>query len=278
MGLELLKSIVYGLVTGITEFLPISSRGHQVILMQLFGFSERDPLLDMFTHIGVLIALIVCCIQLIAQMQWNRKIAQKQEHSRNVRTYTRGVYDFRLVAVASIPMIFGLFFYALGTKYETMPLMCSLFFVINGIIIFVPEYMRQGNKDASMLTGLDGFLIGLCGVFSIFPGISRVGVQSAYATARGADKRHITSWVLLLSIPVVALMIFIDFIGIFAASFSHVTIWTVLGYILSIGAGFAGAYLGIWFIRSVVTRSGYVGFAYYSWGAALFAFILNLIA
>ena len=56
--IALVKSIIYGFISGLTEIIPVSSRGHQSIMMQLFGMSQRDPLLDLMVHIGILACVI----------------------------------------------------------------------------------------------------------------------------------------------------------------------------------------------------------------------------
>ena len=59
--MSFLESLIYGLVSGLSEFLPVSSLGHQALMLRLFGLGNREPGRDVFVHIGILVALISAC-------------------------------------------------------------------------------------------------------------------------------------------------------------------------------------------------------------------------
>ena len=127
------------------------------------------------------------------------------------------------------------------------------------------------------MTALDGIVMGLLGILSVFPGVSRTGVISAYATARGADSQNACNWAFLLGIPAIVFAAFFDVIGIIIYGFGVNSIVAFVGYLLSGVTAFCGGYIGITVFRTVLSHSGFTRFAYYSIGAALFTFILYLI-
>ncbi len=273
--MSIIVNILYGLLSGITEFLPISARAHQSIMLYLCGRNSRDPLQDLLVHIGVLLSLLVFCRPMLAKMRRER---DHRNHGRGGRIHARkSAYDSRLLRTAAVPLVIGSLLYMATARLEkNLPIM-ALFLILNGAVLLIAEHIRHGNRDASTMSGMDGVLMGTGGVFASFPGLSRTGMIAAYCVFRGADKHNAVNWAVMLSIPAMLVGIILDIIllitaGTFAASFA-----TVIGYILGAAAAFGGTYLGITFVRVVLNRSGFSGFAYYSLGAALFTFILYLI-
>lgn len=273
--MSIFESIVYGLVSGFTEFLPVSSQGHQAIMFSIFGMDHREPFRDFLVHMAVLLVLTISCRPLFSHLRREQIIATRRRERRAPNR--TGLYDLRLVKTAGLPLLIGLMFYFVTRKYEFTLLPLVLFFIINGIVLIVPEYIRHGNKDARFLTGLDGILLGLFGAASVFPGISRVAAIHAYAIARGTERNHVMNWIFALSVPVLVVYLGFDIFNMFTIGLGIAGFVYVLSCILSGIMAFVGGYFGIMLVRFLAVRTGFAGFAYYSWGAALFTFILYLI-
>ncbi len=273
--MTLFESILYGLVSGLTEFLPISAQGHQGIMLRLFGQDHRDPLRDILVHIGLICALLVACRSLFTHLRREQMLSKRR---RKNRSYERkGIFDLRLIKTAVIPMLLGMLVYLAVGKFEFRPIQLALFFAINGIVLIVPEYVRHGNKDARILTGWDGILMGLTALVSSLPGVSRVGTMSALTTFRGADRQTALNWILALSLPALMMYMGFDVVNLIIQGFDPISFTIVLGYLLGGLTAFAGGYFGIVCLRYLSVKIGYGSFAYYSWGAAMFSFVLYLI-
>ena len=273
--MSVFESIIYGLVSGLTEFLPLSSQGHQAVLLRLFGQDHRDPVRDILVHVAIIFSLLFSCKSLFTHLRREQMLSKRR---RRKSTYDRkGIYDLRFVKTACIPMLLGMLVYIAGDGAEFRPLRLALFFAINGIILIVPEYMAHGNKDARSLTGMDSILTGLMSVFASLPGISRVGTMEAFLTARGADRQASLNWILALSFPALVMFLGFDVVNLIIQGFDPVSLITVVGYILAAAAAFGGGYFGVVILRYLAVQTGYTAFAYYSWGAAMFSFILYLM-
>ena len=153
-----------------------------------------------------------------------------------------------------------------------------LFFIVNGIMMFVPDYLRQTNKDASMLSGLDAVLVGLVSGLRILPGFSGMGMGLSLAVCRGADKVQALNWVLTLCAPALIMLCLFDLIGIFTVAGLTVTFMGFLGYLLAAIGAMVGGYLTIMLIRFLIANTSFTGYACYCWGMAMLIFILNLIS
>ena len=122
----------------------------------------------------------------------------------------------------------------------------------------------------------DSLFIGLFGALSVFPGISRITCTTMSAVMRGADKNHALNWSLLISIPAIILLAALELIAAFTNPGAISIGSNLLGYILSALGAYIGGYLSIKIMRLISYNIGFNGFAYYSWGAALFTFIIYL--
>lgn len=267
---QALKYLIYGLISGITEIVPASTRGHQSILMFLFGMSERDPMLDFMTHLGILACIIFSCR---TQLQYLSGKGRGTQTSASLNHF-----DKRLLFSASFITLIGLFFYNMGAKFEIRPLSIAVFFLINAIVLMILDHIRQSNKQAAQMGPFDSFLIGFSGFISVFPGLSRLGTGCAFGIIRGADRELVFNWLLLLTVPVMAFLIITDIIGLFTIGLPGITLWLVLGYVLSAAAAFCGSYIGIMLMRFMMVNSGFSVFSFYSFGASLFTFIVYLMA
>lgn len=274
MNLNWFEGLIYGLVSGLSEFLPISSRAHQALLLEIFGSSGIDPVMNMFTHIAILLSLFSGCSAMIGQLRREQRLHQRSRrgHVQNSRMF----YDLRLVKNATLPLLLGFILLSYIFPSESGLLTVAIFLLINGIILYIPDRMLQGNKDARSMSVLDSILIGISGALSALIGISRVGIITSVAVSRGSLRQNALNWAFLLSIPALVLTIGLDIVQIFAFA-GEISFWSSIpAYLLSTVGAYCGGYCSILLIKSLTARNAHSGFAYYSWGAALLAFVLYL--
>lgn len=269
-----LQAIIFGIVSGISEFLPISAQAHSKILLWLFGVDGIDPLRDLIVHIAVAAALITATANLLENLLRERRISTKGARVNNHANRTNR--DNRLVRTATTPMLLVFLVLSYITRNIPLPLM-SLLLLINGVILYLPDRMLRGNKDSRYMARADGILLGLAGAAAALTGISGIGLILFVAAVRGADQRHAVSWGLLLCLPLFVLQILMDIFTIFINLHAITLSAGFLGYLLIALCAYAGGYLAVKLVRLLGARIGFSAFSYYSWGVALFTFILYLI-
>lgn len=270
--MNLLQSILWGIVSGLTEFLPVSSQAHQKILGYLFGTNSPSPIFSLLIDTAVLLAIISACRAFIQ----HARREHKRINTRSARKATRRSQDIRLVKNASIPLILGLLCIPFLSDMYNNLLLLGLGLILNGAILLFSCYMLQGNKTARTMSLVDSLLIGFGGALSVFPGISGVGGMVSVATMRGANRQHALNWALLLCIPAFAMFIALDVFAIFTHPLS-VNFVQLLYWLLSAVSAYFAAYYAIVLMRHLTVKLGYSVFSYYSFGAALFVYILYLI-
>ena len=275
--MQLFESIIYGFVSGLTEIFPVSSQANQMVMRQLFGIAQKEPIRDLLVHIAVLAALFAACRGLFARIRREQVLAHRMRRNPSQVHALKGVYDMRLVRSAAPIMIVGLFANLFFTQFYHNRPMFSIALLLNGALTLIPIYMHQGNKDARAMTGSDGILIGLAAAFSAVPGISRNGAIMSAALMRGAQKENGLTWAMLLSVPALVVLLLLDFISIFTIGVGTVTLAGVGGYFASMGFAFGGAYLAVTLLRTLVRNADFSGFAFYDIGLAMLAFVLYLL-
>ena len=276
--MKILQSLIYGIVSGISEFLPISSFGHQALMRKLFGAPGWDPIMDLFVHLALLSTVVFVFWGTFTGYQREYSLSQRRSRTRRNNSASKRTYELRLLVTAGIFMLLMLLLVGLGRKTEENAWLTCLFFVLNGAALFVPDYLRQSNKDASMLSGFDALLIGVASGLRVLPGFSGIGMGLSVAVIRGADKTQSLNWMLILCAPALILLCLFDLIGIFTVAGLTVTFISFVGYFLAALGAMIGGYFTLMLVRFLIANASFTGYACYCWGVAMLVFILNLIS
>lgn len=276
MDFSFLESIIYGLLTGFAEFLPVSAPAHGAMLMKIFGVQSENLLLRLLVHGGAFAALVTACRGQIGHIQREMRLARVPKRRRKRQPDQKIMLDVKIVRTALVPTLLGFLLFYFTQSWALDLSKIALFLALNGIVLFIPRLLSSGNKDSRSMSALDSLLIGVCGGLSMVPGLSRMGITTTAALARGADRQEALSWSLVLSIPVLACIIGIDIYSLISVGAAAVTFAAALQCLVAALASYCGAFAAITFMRFIAVKAGFSGFAYYSWGAALFAFILYM--
>ena len=271
------QSVIFGVISGLSDVLPVSSQAHKAMMLKLFGQNEEHPLLRLFIHIAILAALYYSCsnhiLRITRQLRLSRIPKKKRKRPLDVRT----IMEFKLLRMMVIPALLGLLAYNrvadLGTKLQVT----AIFLVLNAVILFLPSLLPTGNKDARSMSALEGLLIGLGGAASVLPGISAVGASTAVASVCGAERSFALNLSYLMHMVLTIALIGFDFAALFATGLGTVTGGVLITYVLAAAAAFGGAYAGIKAMRMLAVNIGYTVFALYSIGAAMLSFMLYLM-
>ena len=187
--MTLLHAAVLGVVQGLTEFLPISSSAHLILVRTFLGW-EADPLVwqlfDVACHVGTLTAVLVYFWKDLWQM---------------LRRFDRRMW---LIAVGTIPIVIvgGLWGSALEDSVRTAWVVV-LPLAIGGVLLFVAERARPHRKDPAALTYADALIIGAAQAAALVPGVSRSGATITAGLLLGFERAAIARFSFLLAIPAI---------------------------------------------------------------------------
>lgn len=270
-----LFGLIYGLLSGFFEFLPVSPQAHQQVFAKITGLAAPGHGMSLAVHLGALAAVIVSYYAKLGKFSRERKIAAQPMRRRKRQPDITSLMEWRLLRTASVPIIISCLVASWLGRYLSRMWLIAIFAALNGVLILLPQYLSRANKDARSLSPLDAVLTGLGSVLSILPGVSKVGMVTSVASMRGADRQFGLNFAYLLMIPALVVLSIGD-IGmlIFVDSASAVPFFTVM---LTCIASFGAAFAGIQLMRFLAHRDTLEGFACYNWGLAMFTFIIYLI-
>ena len=276
MSLNLLESLIYGLISGLTEILPVSGQAHRNLMLQLLGETGENPVLSVLIHIGVLGALYYHCQNHILRMIRAQKLSRIPKRKRKRPLDVRSLMDLSLLKTMAIPVMIGLLVYSRAQVLSNKRILASVLLFINGIILYVPQFLPGSNRDSRTLSRVEGLCMGAGGAFSVLPGISPMGAVTSVASVCGVDKRYGFDMTCLLCMILMVGRIIYNVLALIAAGMGGVSFLTLVGYILAGAAAFGTALLALRLLRRLAAERGFAVFAYYCWGMALFTFILYL--
>lgn len=275
MELNWLECFLYGLISGLTEFLPVSALAHQTVFLALLG-KEQSAALQLTAHLGALLALLITCAPMLRRMnrEWRVYTMPKKRRRRHPDFGTLMEMRVFRTGTAMVLVLF-LGYNLVHDLYQRLWLLAILL-GINGILLYIPQFLPGANKGAQSLSRLDAVLIGIAAGCGIVPGISATGSAISIGRIRGADRKYAADLALLLCIPGLLVLILLEVLGVAAAGFSFAGIHILFCCITAVSS-FLSAYWSIVLMRYLAVKVGYGGFAYYCWGLALFTLILYLI-
>lgn len=211
--MNLLEAIILGIIQGATEFLPVSSSGHLILLPSLFNIPIPSLSVAAVVHEGTLLAVLIYFrrdLLQIVKAVWAGIVQRKPLATEDSRL---GWY----IAIGSIPAAAaGL---TLESSFERIfgtPSYAAVFLLGTALILFVGERLLTGKKTVAEMGWLDALIIGIAQMMALLPGISRSGSTIAAGLWRGLDRTAAARYSFLLGVPAIlgaGVLAAIDFAG-----------------------------------------------------------------
>ena len=239
--MEIIQSIILGIIQGITEFLPISSSGHLILVPNIFGWEDQGLAFDVALHWGTLIAILVYFrkdwvkifresyllksikyqVSSIKRNRWfhspdravepvvqNGSTGPKPQWSQHIYPISNIQYlksdPLFIIIIATIPgVIAGLL---LGNYAETVfrnPLIIAGTLSAGAILLFYSDKTGTKKADLKNLSLRMGIIIGLFQALAIVPGVSRSGITITAALLLGMKRTSAARFSFLLSTPII---------------------------------------------------------------------------
>ena len=209
MFLEYFKFILYGLIQGLTEFIPVSSTAHLKVISQLLGFDDPGSSLSAIIQFGSVFALVWYFRNDIFKLR--RKFPKKTfDYFFNVRL-------LRSIFVGTIPIIFlggsiKFFYPYFFEKVLRSNLSIALVSLFMAMFMYVAENSKKGSISLINHNYSESFLIGFSQAFAVIPGFSRSGITISTALISGWDREDAAKFSFLLGIPAISLAAIVEFI------------------------------------------------------------------
>ncbi len=216
-------AILWGLIQGLTEFLPISSSGHLVLIPAVLGRSGPDLATSAMLHLGTLVAVLIYFrVEVLSMARFDRP-------GRRLLT---------LIVVGTIPAaVLGLAFESTLDRLTQRPAVVAGMLLVTGVVLIGTRLLRTGDRTVGDLGAGDAVIVGSAQALALVPGISRSGMTITAGLARGMDTVAAARWAFLLGIPAIAgagaletLKLVKDGGGVSAATLVGMLVAAVSGY------------------------------------------------
>ncbi len=267
--MSIIEAIIIGIIQGATEFLPISSSGHLVLLPEIFQMTNPDLTLIGLVHAGTLLAVLIYFWRDL----WDIVTAVLHDLSQRQPLASSNARLGWFIVVGSIPVaLIGLPLAGFFEEVFSSPRATAGFLLVTAVLLVLGERMLSGNKEISQMTWTDAIVIGLFQVMALFPGVSRSGSTIVGGLSRGLDRPTAARYSFLLGIPAILGAGLQAIVEIFDAQSNEFSSGV---YIVSfIAAGITGYACIHWLLTWVKNHTLY-GFAAY---VALFGTLFLLIS
>ncbi|RJO64515.1 MAG: undecaprenyl-diphosphate phosphatase [Candidatus Omnitrophota bacterium] len=244
----LLQYLLLGVVQGVTEFLPVSSSAHLVLLQKLFGMEKIALANSLILHLGTIAALFVFFFKDILRALRDRTT---------------------VLLVLIVTVITGIIAIAGKHQFEalfslTRPVAIAL--IITGIVLVFSRYFSGGKRTSLRIK--DALIFGVVQGLAIIPGISRSGITISTLLFRKIDRETSFKFSFIASIPAILGAVALEAKEVHSAM-QGVPLNHMVGFVFSFLSGLAS----LWFLRKSINSSKFFLFGYYCFIVAAFVLL-----
>jgi undecaprenyl-diphosphatase len=203
--MTILQAIILGIVQGLTEFLPISSSGHLLLVPWLFNWHfllenpDLNKTFDVALHLGTFVAVVVYFWREIVKLigAWVRSIARRSLAEPEAKLAW-------LLIVSTIPAaLVGVLFEDFITERLGKPWMIGVAMIVFAGFMYLIDHIAKLDRDMEQLSWFDALLIGVAQALALLPGVSRSGITMMTGLVLRLDRESAARYSFLMSIPVI---------------------------------------------------------------------------
>lgn len=255
--MEALRLAVLGIIQGLTEFIPVSSSAHLIIIRELLHWEDVGLSFDMAIHLGTLLALIIYMWR-----DWYEILTRKR-------------YLLFLVIVATIPgAIFGFLLEDIAGAYFRSLSIIGAAMGIFGLVLFSVDRLSSHSRSLEYMKVKDALIIGVSQVLAIIPGVSRSGATITGAFLCGFNRSDSARFSFLLSVPIIGGAGVVSLLKIISKSNNS---FSISGLFLGIITSFIFGYIAVHFMLNYLKRHNTNIFVYYRLIVGISLIIFSLI-
>jgi len=264
--LEYLEFIIYGVIQGLTEFIPVSSTAHLKVISLFFGLDDPGSSISAIIQLGSVFALVWYFRDDILKL--------RRESSKEISDYFLHEKLLKSIFIGTIPIVLigGSVKIFLPNFFEEIlrsNLSIGLFSLLMAIYMYLADSSNKGSINLNNHNYANSFLIGFSQAFAVFPGVSRSGVTISTALISGWERRDAAKFSFLLGMPSITLASLVEFISAFDKFFT----FNFLPLIVGLTVTFLSSLLAIDLLLKYFSTNGLKLFIVYR---VVFGFVILL--
>jgi undecaprenyl-diphosphatase len=255
--MSIIEAIILGIIQGATEFLPVSSSGHLVLLPTIFNMTQPDLTMVGLVHLGSLLAVLIY----FRQDLWHiitAVLAGLRDRDPMGTTNSRLGW---FIVVGCIPAaVTGFLLEDFFDSIFSQPTWAAFFLLVTAGLLVLGEKLMSGDKSFDTMTWSDTIVIGLFQTLALFPGISRSGSTIVGGLLRGLDRSMAARYSFLLGVPVI---LGAGLLSIIDIATEPVLTTSIAAYAAAFASAALVGYICIYFLLSWVRNHSLYIFAVY---------------
>ena len=242
--MNIFEAIIIGLVQGLTEFLPISSSGHLVVVQKILKINSPGNLIEVSAHLGTLLSIILTYKKEICGIITSLKSSETKK------------YIFMIVLATLPSVVFVLTSKSFIIRLFESVSSVAIALIFTGCILYMSGIKYYSNKKLSLAKG---FLIGISQAFAIIPGISRSGMTISLALLLGVSSKEAAKFSFMLAIPAI---FGATILTILDAQFDQLKIMTTPLVVTAL-VSFVSGLLALKFLIKILNAGKFYYFSFY---------------
>lgn len=198
--MDTIQLVILGIIQGLTEFLPISSSAHLILLPKIMGWQDQGLIYDVAAHVGSLTAVVGYFRKDVARIS----SAGIKSLTQRTRSHDSRLFWYLLIATVPIALA-GYLFHDIAATYFRSPFVIALASIVFGLLLWWADINAKRIRDVGQIELRDALIIGVAQVLAIIPGTSRSGITMTAGLMLGLDRKSAARFSFLMAIPTILL-------------------------------------------------------------------------
>lgn len=275
--MNVVSAIFFGIIQGLTEFLPVSSSGHLAIMQNIFGMENVEETSLTFTvllHLGTLIAVFLVYRRDIFSLipafftglgklfHGKRKLADYNERERMVF----------FVILATLPLVLAVLMKDGVALLSAHTKVIGFILMLNALVLYISDRFSGGNGGINEMTPRSAVMVGLCQFCAVLPGLSRSGATITGGLLQGFSREFAVKFSFILSIPAILGANILEVPKIVS---NPIPQGETVAYIAGVVAAALSGIAAMKLLQFISRKSNFRIFSYYCLAAGLIAVIFG---
>ncbi len=264
-------AVILGIVEGFTEYLPVSSTGHMILVGDWLGFDgPRASVFEVFIQLGAILSVLIIYKEKFIRMLYQYRCWNLFRRENWFRTDTGLTLAHVAAGIVPVMGIGYLAHHAIKTYlFSAGTVIIGL--IIGGLFMLAAEkaHMKVRCKDVEKMTIVQAFLVGAFQILALWPGFSRSGSTIAGGLFLGMSRKAAADFSFIIAVPVMIVACFYDLLKSLSYLSGNDLVMIAIGFVTA----FIVAYVSVlWFLK-FLNKSTLASFAYYRFVVALVSFL-----
>jgi len=276
--MSVIKAIFFGLIQGLTEFLPISSSGHLVIFQYLLGEGNysADLIFDSLLHIGTLLAVFIAfrepiSILILECFSTIKQLITGKFQVKNINKNQQMLFSL-FISLTPLLLIFPFKNY-IEKSYSSI-LTVGIALIVTSVVLFISDKIIDGKTSEEKITVKQSFFVGIIQAFAIIPGISRSGSTITAGLICGFNRKSAIQYSFLLSIPTILAGTFFNISEIIINGEFDTSV--LIPYLAGTVTAAVSGYASLKLLQFLLKTKKFIIFSIYCLVVGIFSIILGL--